>query len=113
MHFSAIYYSLSLQASEMKSCHQKYQLGDLKISAGPIHCEKLCTKNKACKFYFYGESKWCLIYMSCEEQRDIDMNGITYKKERHGNCDWKTLDFWYLQSINSITTRYAVDIFCK
>ena len=30
--------------------------------------------------------------MSCEEQRDIDMDGVTYKKERHGNCDLITLD---------------------
>ena len=68
----------------MKSCHQKFQMGDLKISNGPIDCEKYCTKNSQCRFYFYGENKWCLIYRGCDEHRNIDNFGITYKKEQHG-----------------------------
>ena len=70
----------------MESCHEKFRIGDLSVTGNQMECERRCTENQLCKFYFFGENKWCFMFWSCEERRSIETNllGITYEKQRHG-----------------------------
>ena len=56
-------------------------IGTIEPKQNKANCEKLCTKNKTCKFYFISENDCCALFKQCNSNSEIDKKGITYGQE--------------------------------
>ena len=43
-------------------------------------CEEKCENDNNCKFYFYSQAKWCVLYSACNQYERSVGTGQIFKK---------------------------------
>ena len=78
--FSGDAYTVYFSA-EKKTCKGTYQIGDNVEGQSLERCEERCDEIDNCKFYFYTNNNWCVLYSACNQTRTPGAEGSTFKKE--------------------------------
>ena len=70
-------------SSVKKTCNAAAETGRKK-NQNKFACKKMCNTKTSCNFIFLTDSKWCIMYKTCDEIREpTKFFGTTYSK---GSC---------------------------
>ena len=43
-------------------------------------CKERCSNNADCRFIFFNDNNWCIMYKECDGRRTPKRKGTTYEK---------------------------------